>query len=188
MIRLPGPARQRGFTLLELIVVLMIVGLMSAVVAPRLIDALTGANLKTEAKKIAASLRYARSRAATEKKTFRATFSFDENAMAVYLMDDPRSGSDDFLPEDEEDGEAEEAEAPEEGESGESEETLVYRLPEGVLLVKTEEIESRIEDEQYHIDFHPGGNSSGGVVTLGGEKEVYYSLRVDFITGSVEME
>jgi prepilin-type N-terminal cleavage/methylation domain-containing protein len=52
-----------GFTLLELIVVLLIIGLMMALVTPRLIGSLTKMNLKTSAQKISSFLRYARSQA-----------------------------------------------------------------------------------------------------------------------------
>lgn len=53
----------RGFTLFELLVVLSIVGLISAVALPRFIQALPGTELKNAARDLGASLRKARSEA-----------------------------------------------------------------------------------------------------------------------------
>jgi general secretion pathway protein H len=75
--------RNAGFTLLELIVVLMIIGLMSTLVVPKLVGPLADLNLKTASQKISASLRYARSQAASEKATYVALFDFDKNRLVV---------------------------------------------------------------------------------------------------------
>ncbi len=184
----PRSVSGKGFTLLELLVVLVIVGLLAGVVAPRLMGALTGMNLKTEAKKVAASLRYARSRAASEKKTFRVIFSLEENALAVVHLEEEAAGEDPLSPMTEEETDPEAGESEEEEKSEKSEKPRVYNLTEGVTLVRTEEIEELIDEEQYHIDFYPAGNSSGGEVTLGDDRESRYTLTVDFITGSVHME
>ncbi len=57
--------RQRGFTLLELMIVLVIAAIMMAVVPPMISSALPGAELKASARKVAAGLRYARNRSLT---------------------------------------------------------------------------------------------------------------------------
>ncbi len=54
--------RQRGFTLLELMIVLVVAAIMMAVVPPMISSALPGAELKASARKVAAGLRYARNR------------------------------------------------------------------------------------------------------------------------------
>lgn len=56
-------ARGAGFTLLELLVTLVIMTLAVSLVAPRLGEALPGAELKAETRKVAALLRHARSQA-----------------------------------------------------------------------------------------------------------------------------
>lgn len=54
--------RQRGFTLLELMIVLVIAAIMMTVVPPMISSALPGAELKSAARKVAAGLRYARNK------------------------------------------------------------------------------------------------------------------------------
>jgi len=56
-------ARGAGFTLLELLVTLVIMTLAVSLVAPRFGEALPGAELKAETRKVAALLRHARSQA-----------------------------------------------------------------------------------------------------------------------------
>ena len=52
----------RGFTLLELIIVLIIIGVASALVVPRLVGSTGNLDVRTAAGKVAAFLRYAGSR------------------------------------------------------------------------------------------------------------------------------
>ncbi len=81
-----------GFTLLELIVVLVIIGLMSTLVVPKLMGPLSNLNLKTASQKISASLRYARSQAASEKVTYVALFDFDKNRLVISNPPVPAAG------------------------------------------------------------------------------------------------
>jgi len=58
-------AGPRGFTLIEIIIVLVIMGLMAAFAGPRIAKSLGGLSLRTTAKKVAGALRYAKSRSVT---------------------------------------------------------------------------------------------------------------------------
>ncbi len=80
---------KRGFTLLELIVVLVIISLISALVGPRFTGTLTNMNLKTAAKKVAAALRYARSQAASEQITYVSVFDFEKKSLTVGAYQQP---------------------------------------------------------------------------------------------------
>jgi general secretion pathway protein H len=62
-LRLPFPPRSRGFTLLELLVVLAIVALLLAVAPPLITAALPGTELKASTRRVAAGLRLAREEA-----------------------------------------------------------------------------------------------------------------------------
>lgn len=63
-----GWIKSRGFSLLELLVVLVIIGLSASLVLPTLTGGLSSLRLKTAAREVSATLRYARSLAVSVGK------------------------------------------------------------------------------------------------------------------------
>lgn len=63
-----GLKQSRGFTLLELIVVMVIAGLVVAVVPPLISKAIPGVEMKAAAQDLASALRYTRNRAVFERE------------------------------------------------------------------------------------------------------------------------
>lgn len=61
-------ARAGGVTLLEMLLVLMLIGLVTALVAPRIGTGPSGAELRSSARQLAAGLRLARNIAVTERR------------------------------------------------------------------------------------------------------------------------
>lgn len=155
-------SKNKGFTLLELIVVLLIIGLTSVLAVPQLTGTLSGANSKTAAKKIAASLRYARSRAVSEKIIYLAIADMDKNSLSILSDSNTEQSS----------------EKP-------SDKAKVYVLPEGLTLKSEPEQEK--DKEEFRIAFYPSGASSGGEIIVSDEQEKIYKIRVDFITGTVRV-
>lgn len=156
-------------------------------IVPRMGGTLNKMNLKTAAKKIGASLRYARSRAASEKENYVASFDFESNRLAI-LIDRKLSENPDLTG-----TKADEADVQGHGLT-ESEESIVktirpkiYDLPEGVRFEKALSVKGEEETELFEIFFYPGGNSSGGKIILMGEEERRFIVEVDFITGSVKL-
>jgi general secretion pathway protein H len=72
-----------GFTLFEVLVVLAIIGLVTAVVAPVLFRGLAGTEARTVAYEIAAALRQARSEAAAQNVDVAVVFDLSGHAFAV---------------------------------------------------------------------------------------------------------
>jgi general secretion pathway protein H len=76
-------ARARGFTLLELLVVMVIVALLVALVPPLFSGAVPGARLKGAARDLAVELRYARSHAITRNQDMEVRLNLEPPAYAV---------------------------------------------------------------------------------------------------------
>lgn len=82
---IPGALAKKssGFSLLELIVVLIIVGLASTLAAPRIQDFIEEARIRTGARKMAALLRYARNQALFSKQV--VTVTADESGRRWWI-------------------------------------------------------------------------------------------------------
>ncbi len=169
-----------GFTLLELIVVLVIVSLMSALIAPRLTGPMRNLDLKTAAKRISASLRYARSRAATEKAIYVALFDFDNNRL---IVGDTPLAMRDFLINDQ----AAIKRVLTTQLDRHPERLKLYQPPEGIKLEKGISRENTVGSGFFPVFFFPTGASSGGEIMVANQRGRQYSVTIDFITGMVRL-
>lgn len=159
--------RSGGFTLFELLVVLVLVSLMTALAAPRLVGSLSRLGARTSAQKVSAALRMLRSKAATEKKTYLAVFEMDKGALYFKRPDSGVSGSD-----------GPEAAAPQKR----------FTLSEGVRFEKGIPVQGDATPSgEFLIAFFPGGGSSGGTVVLTGENDRRYAVSADLITGAIRV-
>ena len=163
----------KGFTLLELLVVRVIMSLMSVLVVPQLTGSLARMNLQTASKKISSSLRYTRSRAVSEKITYIAVFDFEKNRLSI--MTDQKAQTGKTLNEDLGDGK--------ESVTG----STSYDLPDRVKLEKAVSGGNEIDSGHFQITFFPAGSSSGGDVILTNDRGKRYKISVDFITGIVQL-
>ncbi len=156
----------RGFSLFEMIVVLIIISLATSLTVPQLAGTLMKMNAKTSAKKVAAALRYARSRAVAEKIPYLSVFDLETNRVAVMdyrqWTEILESGENFFA-----------------AESG----AKMYDLPDGVRF----ERKSRDREMSFQIAFYPTGGCSGGKIVIADEQDRKYTVYADFITGAVEL-
>lgn len=170
------PSSIRGFSLIEMLVVLVIIGISSAVVVPRLVGSMSNVNLKAGAKRIAAPLRYARSQAISRGVICVAVFDFEKNRISIVIKK-RMSG-----PAREKDNGNEQEKEKESVDSSKS-----YDLPDGVRLKEAVSGDAQIDSGVFKIVFFPSGNSSGGEVILANDRGRQYSISVDFITGTVKL-
>jgi general secretion pathway protein H len=161
-----------GFTLLELLVVLVLIGLAAGLAAPRWLAALPGVQLTTAARKTAALLRYAGSRAASEQALYQATVDLENKTVALSRQDtggillppEPTASVQDNPP-------------PE-----------MLQIPAEVSIVQATDGLGERQAEQLRIFFFPGGGNSGGSLILGNTRGRRLFIQVDFITGSVQVK
>ncbi len=161
--------RARGFSLLELVVVLALLSLSVALMAPSLSRFSKSVELKAAAKKVAAILRNCRSEAIHKGKVYQVVF--DSNLMTVKIQ---------TIDSNEEQGGDEKKETTATPKS--------YALPAGVQMK-----ELNIESNQYDsdlpaIEFYPNGASNGGDLLLDTQTQKGYRIKVHFLTGTVVIE
>lgn len=169
---LGSKATGRGFTLLELLVVLVIMGLASGLVVPRLIGSLSNTALLTAGKQITASLRWARSAAVSRRTMMTAVFHIPENRMEFKR---PAGDGDGREP------------AGAANSSGLHQPPPVFDLPRNVSLEMGVTPGGEMVKEEFRILFHPAGNSSGGEIVLHNDRGRRLKIVVDFITGTAQL-
>jgi len=151
--------RQRGFTLLELLIVLMLIGLIVGLVSPKLGGSLGKVKVRATSNRLIAILRYARNSAVTDQQTRVVTFDRALNRVMFGLAFPPSRAY-----------------------SGK-----IFKLPEGIFIqsIKDGRGEAVDDADDYKMYFYPAGNSSGGEITLQGKRKRLYAVKVHFITGLV---
>jgi general secretion pathway protein H len=158
-----------GFTLFELLVVLVIIGLMSAVVIPKLSGHLKSITVKTAAKKVGSALRFARNMAVSKKASVLTVFDLETHQLSIFV-DQPSLKTNDDPKE-------------ESAQNGILISKNVYALPEGTQF---ESIASNPK-EKISISFYPNGSSSGGKILVTNNKKKKLLIQVDSITGSTKV-
>lgn len=153
--------RREGFTLIELIIVLIIIGLAAGVVGIAVNRSSGSFEVKTLAKDLSAVLRYARNKAISEKKTYCFVIDLNDRAYKLYT-DRPvqETQTDDKYVE-----------------------VVNKPLPGDLQMIM-----KGVDSDTPFIEFFPVGNTTGGVIEISSEKGVVYYVTVNRITGKVDIE
>ena len=151
----------RGFSLIELIVVLVIVSLLTALATPSLTKTLQRMELKTASKKISAILRYCRSESVNKNQITLASFDTEAHLLSILSA-----------------------------ELGDEKSTLQrsYPIPQEVEVGKIEVGKTLIETSHPSFEFYPNGGSNGGSAVIRREQGGAFFIQVDFLTGAVKVE
>jgi general secretion pathway protein H len=161
--------KNKGFSLIELMVVLVLIGLSVSLVTPSLFRFSRTVELKGSAKKVSAILRYCRSEAINQGKVYRVFFDSNLHEVKVQSMAS-KEGKD-------------------EGEK--KEETVfqkIYSLPKGVQIKEVKADSPQYPSDLPTIEFYPNGGSNGGTILLDSEEMKGYKIKVHFLTGIVGIE
>jgi len=84
--------RCRGFTLIELMVVIMIAVVIAGVAMPRIFGSMANSRLRSEAQRLMAALQYCQGLAALQRTAYRFHFNLDEQS--YYVTRDASKGDD----------------------------------------------------------------------------------------------
>ena len=159
-----------GFTLFELLIVILIISLISALVMPRMAASLPGVQLKSTARAVAASLRYARSKSVYESTPYIAIFDNTQKRLAVESIETPidaaeLNGIREIL--------------------NRSHLEKVYEFPAGIDFGVLDNNDAVDDPEVFAIFFFPRGDSTGAKIVLKNLRRKQYTITVDTITGLV---
>jgi len=146
---LPAGKDNRGFTLIELVLVLLLLGVSVAIVAPNINKGLTDREVRVSALGIAAVARDLRSRALFDGVPQELLLDLPQNS---YLVAHSRE----------------------------------VHLPPDVKFASVDGGET-IDRDIKRFYFFPNGSTIGGVIVLAGEKSVSYLVRLEALTGRVEV-
>jgi len=153
--------RSRGFSLLELVIVLIIISLLAILVTPTLTKTISHMEVKSAAKKVSAILRYCRNDAINKNRIYQVNFDSESNLISVMSAD--------------------------EGEEKLSVRNS-YPLPRDVRMEKVEAGKTFFESTLPSFEFYPNGGANGGTAVIRGGEGRGYAIQVDFLTGTVKVE
>jgi general secretion pathway protein H len=139
----------RGFSLIELILVLLLLGVGMAIVVPNIEKGLTDREVRVSALGIAAVARDLRTRALFDGVPQELLLNLPQNS---YLVAQSRE----------------------------------VHLPPDVKFVSVNGGET-MERDVKRFYFFPNGSTMGGAIVLAGEKSVSYLIRLEALTGKVEV-
>jgi general secretion pathway protein H len=160
--------KSRGFTLIELVVVLILISLSISLVAPSLSRVAKTLELRAAVKKISAILRYYRSEAVQTGKTQQVFFNPDLREVGIQAIDVNVPESEKEKPEDL---------AP----------IKKFTLPEGIQMKELNMPASQNSSGSPTIEFYPNGGSNGGSLLLDRPDHKGFRIKVHFLTGMVEV-
>ena len=159
--------KEKGFSLIELIIVLILFGLSISLVTPSLSRLSKTMELKGAVKKVTAILHYFRSEAVNKGKVYQVLF--DTNSKEVRVQS------------------PELVERKEEDEKREFR-PKTYFVPGGIMMKEIQVASPQYPMEVPSIEFYPNGGSNGGSLVLDTEGRKGYKIKVHFLTGMVEVE
>lgn len=155
-----------GFTMVELLVVLFLIGLMLSIAVPSFIHTVETLKFKATARKIVSTLRYARNTAVFKQMSQAVGFDIDNNLYYLLLEGQGTEGDEDPL----------------------SRSIKTFKLPSDVSIKSMEMVKDRIESGKGNILFYPdGSSSSGAIIVKNNRTDEGFRIEVDIFTGLTQV-
>jgi len=159
-----GGCNNRGFTLVELVVVMLVLGIVAAITMPRVGGMLDRQNMRRTINVVRGTARYLQARAALTKRTYRLTLDLDKQTMsACYLTE----------------------------ESCQKERNRVlrdYAFPPSVYVLDIMNLAGeKIEEGEVGTHFYPSGDAEPSVIHLSGSGTERMTLVIEPLTGRLKV-
>lgn len=157
--------RNKGFTLLEIILVILLLSLSAYLVVPSLARWAKAIELKGTTQKIAGILRYYRLSAIQKGQVHQILIDQKQRKLIIRALQSEKKDGGEFT----------------------WVEKIKYQIPESINL-KEEVSSSEYTTELPAIEFYPTGQANGGQILLADSEQKGYRIKVSFLTGLVEVE
>jgi general secretion pathway protein H len=151
--------KRDGVTLIELLIVLFIIGIASALVGILITQRTGNVELRTLTREMLATLRYARSHAISEKKIYSFVIHKNDRIYSLYTEVTKDKEGEELIP------------------------LISKTIPEKFQISF-----NGSKEDPFKIDFFPQGNSSGGVIKIEDEGGASFSIIVSRIGGKAKIE
>ena len=166
------PTRSAGFTLIELTMVILVIGIVGALVLPRFGGLLDRQQMRRSVNVVRGMVRQLHAKAAFTKRIYRLTFDLDEQQLTVCFLESlpaNESADDTCVPEP-------------------SREMRGYVMPEAVQLLDVVSSEGKkIREGTAMMHFHPTGLAEPSVVHLQTPDEAHVTLFIEALAGRVKV-
>ncbi|MGB9700321.1 MAG: prepilin-type N-terminal cleavage/methylation domain-containing protein [Thermodesulfobacteriota bacterium] len=157
--------KNKGFTLLELVLVLILLSLGVYLVVPSMARLATAVELKGTAQKIAGILRYYRMATVQKGQVHQILIDQKQRELIVRALKSGKKEGTDFT----------------------WTEKIKYQIPAGINL-QEEICPGEYNADLPAIEFYPTGQANGGQILLVDPDQQGYRIKISFLTGLVEVE
>lgn len=162
--------KNRGFSLIELVVVLVLISLSLALVAPSFSRFSKGVELKTTAQRVSGILRYFRSESIQSGKVYQIIFDPGLREVNIQVLESEEEG------------------AAGKGKDEQKSAKRSYPIPAGIQMKEFNIPTPEFQSDLPTIEFYPNGGTNGGSFILDAQDQRGYRIKVYFLTGIVEIE
>lgn len=157
--------KNKGFTLLELALVLILLSLAAYLAVPSMTRLAKAIEVKGTAQRIAGILRYYRMAAIQKGQVHQILIAQKQGELIVRALQSEKKEGAEFT----------------------WAEKSKYQIPEGINL-KEEINPGEYTAEWPAIEFYPNGQANGGQILMADPEQKGYRIKISFLTGLVEVE